>query len=179
MDAELRTFDMEHAPLAYGNVYVNVPGTNNLIFYDNLIIIVEKIGEKYGEGKGSNLKKGIRYLCRQTKCTSKRQIKMMLRNVPRTVLHMPNTPGYVFRCSEKYYSKVLKVIIKFARNELMKNIDEIKPSVIIEQTYAEVKSVRSQNKAVKKLFNELSYIDGHMENVTMGMEDIIMGAEYA
>lgn len=179
MDAELRTFDMEHAPLAYGNVYVNVPGTNSLIFYDNLIIIVEKMGEKYGAGKGSNLKKGVRYLCKKTGCTSKRQIKMMLRNVPHAVLRERNDTCYVFRCSKEYYSEVLKVIIKFARNELIKNIDEIKPSVIVKQTYAEVKSVRSQNKDVKELFNKLSYINGHMENVIMGMEDIIMGAEYA
>lgn len=172
MDAELRTFDMEHAPLAYGNVYVNVPGTNSLIFYDNLIIIVEKMGEKYGAGKGSNLKKGVRYLCKKTGCTSKRQIKMMLRNVPHAVLRERNDTCYVFRCSKEYYSEVLKVIIKFARNELIKNIDEIKPSVIVKQTYAEVKSVRSQNKDVKELFNKLSYINGHMENV-------IMGAEYA
>lgn len=179
MNAELRTFNMEYAPLAYGNVYVNVPGTNSLIFYDNLIIIVEKMGEKYGAGKGSNLKKGVRYLCKKTGCTSKRQIKMMLRNVPHAVLRERNDTGYVFRCSKEYYSEVLKVIIKFARNELMKNIDEIKPSVIVKQTYAEVKSVRSQNKDVKELFNKLSYINGHMENVIMGMEDIIMGAEYA
>lgn len=168
MDAELRTFDMEHAPLAYGNVYVNVPGTNSLIFYDNLIIIVEKMGEKYGDGKGSNLKKGIRYLCRQTKCTSKRQIKMMLRNVPHAVMRERNDTGYVFRCSKEYYSEVLKVIIRFARNELMKNIDEIKPIVIVEQTYGGIILVRAQSREVQNLYHKISYINEHMNEIIIG-----------
>lgn len=168
MDAELRTFDMEHAPLAYGNVYANVPGTNSLIFYDNLIIIVEKMGEKYGAGKGSNLKKGVRYLCKKTGCTSKRQIKMMLRNVPHAVLRERNDTGYVFRCSKEYYSEVLKVIIKFARNELIKNIDEIKPSVIVEQTYGGIILVRAQSREVQNLYHKISYINEHMNEIIIG-----------
>lgn len=114
MDKELHTIDMQARPVVFGNVYLNVPGDDYLKFGMNIIAAVENIGAQHGTVSGSNLKKGIHYIQKETQCSSKRQIKMMLRNVQNAVIHNPYDSAYIYRCSIKHYAKVFKFIVDTA-----------------------------------------------------------------
>ena len=114
MDKELYTPEMQARPVIYGNVYLNVPGGEYLKFGKNIITAVEKIGAQHGTVSGSNLKKGIHYIQKETACSSKRQIKMMLRNVHNAMIHNTDDSTYIYRCSIKYYEKVFKYIVDTA-----------------------------------------------------------------
>lgn len=114
MDRELLTVDMHARPVIFGNVYLNVPGGDYLKFGTNIIAAVENIGMQRGTISGSNLKKGIHYIQKETQCSSKRQIKMMLRNVQNALIHNPDDSKYIYRCSIKYYAKVFKFIVDTA-----------------------------------------------------------------
>lgn len=111
MDKELQTIDMRVRPVIFGKVYLNAPGGNYVHFNKALISAVEHIGNKYGTISGSNLKKGIHYIKTQTTCSSKRQIKMMLRNVENSMIAYDDDTAYIFRCSIKHYVEVLKFIV--------------------------------------------------------------------
>lgn len=114
MDKELLTLEMKARPVVFGNVYLNVPGGDYLKFGMNIIAAVENIGAQHGTVSGSNLKRGIHYIQKETQCSSKRQIKMMLRNVQNARIHNPNDSTYIYRCSIKYYAKLFKFIVDTA-----------------------------------------------------------------
>ena len=114
MDKELHTIDMQARPVVLGNVYLNVPGDNYLKFGRNIIAAVENIGVQHGTVSGSNFKKGIHYIQKETQCPSKRQIKMMLRNVQNAMIHNPDDSSYIYRCSKKYYAQIFKFIVNTA-----------------------------------------------------------------
>lgn len=114
MDKELHAIDMQARPVVFWNVYLNVPGDDYLKFGMNIIAAVENIGAQHGTVSGSNLKKGIHYIQKETQCSSKRQIKMMLRNVQNAMIHNPYDSAYIYRCSIKYYAKVFKFIVDTA-----------------------------------------------------------------
>ena len=116
MRDEINTLDMRLSILVYGSTYLNVPGGTLLQSNTKLIKLVEKIGQKYGVVSGSNLKKGIHHISQNVSGVSKRQIKMMLRNVPVAIIHHPNEDKYIYRCSIKYYCKVLEFIISASEN---------------------------------------------------------------
>lgn len=118
MDKELHTLDMRIRPISFGEVYLNVPGGDRLKYNNSLIDAVEYIGAKYGTVSGSNLKRGIHYIKDNTGCPSKRQIKMMLRNVENSRFSYTEDTPYLFRCSKAHYIKVLKFIVSHAAIEL-------------------------------------------------------------
>lgn len=122
MDKELQTFEMRVRPLIFGTVYLNVPGGNYIHFNKELISAVEYLGNRYGTIPGSNLKKGIHYIQTQTTCSSKRQIKMMLRNVENSRIAYEDDTAYLFRCSIKHYAEVLKFIVENAPINLPTNM---------------------------------------------------------
>ena len=108
----LNTPDMKMRPLVLGNVYLNVPGGNHLEYNNRLISLVEKIGEKQTALRGSKLKRGIFYIKQNTTCPSKRQIKMMLRNVPNAIVHESGYDSYIYRCSINHYVEIFNFIIE-------------------------------------------------------------------
>jgi len=114
--------DMRITPIIYLNTYLNVPGGNYLHFNRELIAAVEYLGQCYGSVSGSNLKKGIHYIQKETGCPSKRQIKMMLRNVEKACLTTEDEFFYIFRCSKAYYVKVLRFIYEKSNINLPANI---------------------------------------------------------
>lgn len=118
MDKELHTLDMRIRPIYFGEVYLNVPGGDRLKYNNSLIDAVEYIGAKYGTVSGSNLKRGIHYIRDNTGCPSKRQIKMMLRNVKNSRFAYAEDSSYLFRCSKVHYIKILKFIISHSAIEL-------------------------------------------------------------
>lgn len=114
MDKELYTLDMRIRPVSFGGVYLNVPGGDQRNYNSKLINAVERIGAKYGTVSGSNLKRGIHYIKDKTGCPSKRQIKMMLRNVENSRFSYTDDTPYLFRCSKAHYINVLKFIVSHA-----------------------------------------------------------------
>ena len=111
----------------YSNMYLNSPCGDSVIYNNTLIEWVQKIGRTYGKKyRGSHLRKGIQYLKEQTGCTSTRQIKLMLKSVHVAVCHDSGEFTYIFRCSKKFYTEVLKYIISmpiFKNNSNESNSD--------------------------------------------------------
>jgi len=156
MCEELKTIEMEYRPIVCGNVYINVPGGDELRFYNLLIKIVEDIGEKYGSIRGSNLKKGIHYIYSKTECSSKRQIKMMMRNVPRACIHERNDVGFIFRCSRKHYIELLGLIIKFSPYA-----KDLQPSRLVPDTIDGLRYVANNGRGgiYEEAYNMVSKLD--------------------
>ncbi len=111
----LNTIEINFVPVTYGKIYLNVPAGNYSQYNVELIKLVEKIGEKCGTVTGSKLKKGIHYIQSEIPGTSKRQIKMILRNVQNALIHDHNESLYVYRCSKQYYANIIKLIIETAK----------------------------------------------------------------
>lgn len=109
---ELNDVTMSARFLFLGNQYLNVPGGNKVHYYHDLISAVEDIGRTYGIGKGSNLKKGIVFIQAQSKCPSKRSVKMVLRSVHGPLIRDNGSEEYIFRCHMDYFIEILETIFK-------------------------------------------------------------------
>lgn len=120
--SELNDIAMNARFLFLGNHYLNVPGGSKVNYCYNLIAAVKRIGKEYGKGKGSDLKKGIVFIKNSAQCTSKRQVKMALRNVHNVLIREEENTRYIYRCSTDYYAKILKTIIECDSNNKHKGI---------------------------------------------------------
>ena len=108
----LNTIEINFVPITYGKIYLNVPSGNYSQNNIELIKLVEKIGESHGTVTGSKLKKGIHYIQSEIPGTSKRQIKMTLRNVQNALIHNNNETPYIYRCSKRYYADIIRLVLE-------------------------------------------------------------------
>lgn len=115
---ELNTMDMKVPVFMYSNVYLNVPSGKTPLYNRELIALVSYLGKEHGRGKNNNLSKGITFIydslkenSSYSKCITKRQIKMMLRNVPRAILSKDGVPSYIYRCSRNCFVEIFRIII--------------------------------------------------------------------
>ena len=154
---ELHTLDMTYPVCWYLNNYLNVPGGNTLEYNEKLIRLVKALGAKYGEGKGSNLSKGIRYIYYNTKSPSKRQIKMMLRNVSKALIHKDDVISeYVYRCSKHCFAEVFGFILD--KMDISNDVDTNLADILMEKQMMGIRFVAAnppnekiQNEAIKLL----------------------------
>lgn len=121
---DITTLEMQVRPLFFFRVYFNVPGGDELVFNNDLIKLVQDIGNKFGTVKGSALKKGIHYIKNNTGASSKREIKMMLRNAPNAFLVDENDCRYVFRCSNNHFVEIFKFIVEKSKLTSEDNLSE-------------------------------------------------------
>lgn len=160
MGDEMNTLEMRLPTLVYGSTYLNVPGGTLPQHNTKLVKLVEEIGQTYGVISGSNLKKGIHHISQNVSGVSKRQIKMMLRNVPVAIIHNPNEDEYIYRCSIKYYSKVLEYIIKISNNLTPPYSDtlipEVKRGINFVSAFSKKESIRT---IANNILREIDIID--------------------
>ena len=155
---DLNTIQIRLRMPIFSKVYFNTPGDNSIIYNYKLIKLIEEIGRKYGNIKGSNLKKGIHYIYTNTNADSKREIKMMLRNVPNAIIKNEHECLYVFRCSIKHFVEIFEFIIKASGIDYgNKNLAEtfIKPQMVgfryVAANGTTEETINTANYFVKKL----------------------------
>lgn len=149
MEPELQTLDMTLRPIVFGNVYLNVPGGDMQIIHSRLTQIVESMGRTQSRGRESDLKKGIRLIYSSTICESKRQIKMVFRNVPNSIIKNSEDTAFVFRCSKKHFAEIIEFIVMHSDDRLSMNINDLIPETIEGLRYVAVfgvtEKVRTSN----------------------------------